>query len=285
MRAKLKWIAVYLCVLLPSMPAWCQPGVLNALDLAQGHWEMAAVRLHNYKQLPLQEELGTFLVQDPQVLAQMQVAWKQQPFYEDYCDYHYALKFYRDRQLVKTLLLNLDCGYITDGQLNYRFAPEQLVRFRAHFVRVPWSHIRFTDLKLMRKAIDKIAAQPNYYFYSETTPYHYDGCFVLKTTRHTWDEKLDSIQDVLRAHIAHYAGRNDFYIQSKLLFADDAGRISYRHDVYCNKGLAARYLAQDERNLVCGWQSHFELVGEAQPSLGLVVVGINEAGYKQLMRP
>lgn len=276
-------ILLFLCYGLQAKPDLQEP-VLGFMKLDEGEWEMAAVSLHNYNPLPVQRLLGTFFIRNEEVLAQMQQKWQLTPLYDDNCDYHYALKFYKDHQLVKTLMLNLHCQYVSDGMFSYTLDPQLLLTYQEHFQKVPWSYISFKDLRLLRRAMRKIEEHPDYYFYHDVEPYRYDGRFVVRTTGHSWDTDIDSVRAELAERISGITGSDHFYIISQVLFVDDSSRFTYRHDVYCSEELGKRYATREPKNLVNGWRHHFDLIYDQEKSITLVVVGINKLRYLQLMK-
>jgi hypothetical protein len=257
--------------------------LLRDLPLDEGVWEVAVVSLHNYNPSPLQLELGTFLIRNTQVLRQMQASWQGRPFFEDHCEHHYAIKFYQNRTLRKTLLLNLSCLYITEGMFSYTFDPQLLLRHRAHFERVPWSNITYTDISRLRLAIQRLEQQQQFYFYHDVKPYQYDGYFVLKTTGHRPEANRDSLVRVLADYIAWHADSRDFHIVPHYLYVDERDRVAYKYEVYCNEALASKYLAKESRNVVAYWRSHLAWIDQEHRALTLTVVGINERRYHQVM--
>ncbi|MBX3102005.1 MAG: hypothetical protein KF690_05815 [Bacteroidetes bacterium] len=276
------WGLLWLAALCSPGPLFAEP-LLADLELEEGVWELAVVSLHNYNASPLQEEYGTFLVRNTHALRQMKQSWQGHPFFEDNCDYHYALKFYQNRKLRKTLLLNLNCQYITEGMFSYTFDPQLLFRFRAYFERVPWSNINYSDIRKLRTAIQRLENQQQFYFYHDVKPYQYDGCFVLKTTGHKPDADRDSLVRVLADYIAWHAESRDFHIVPHLLYLDDRDRLAIRYEVYCNEDLARKYLGREQRNVVAWWRSHLEWIDQENKTLTLTVVGISQKRYNQVM--
>ncbi|MCI4669164.1 MAG: hypothetical protein MRZ79_13595, partial [Bacteroidia bacterium] len=81
--------------------------VLEGLNFQDGNWAIIGVPLHNYKSLPIQEELGTFITKDKSFMQRLQDAWDFPLTLSNDCDHHYALKIYNNGKLMRTLEMNL----------------------------------------------------------------------------------------------------------------------------------------------------------------------------------
>ena len=78
----------------------------------------------------------------------MKKQWNVVPFYQDNCEYHYVLKFYNGKKLIKTLKVNLFCNYVTEDVFSYTFDPIWLTQRRSLYQNVNWSKFSFSDLPL-----------------------------------------------------------------------------------------------------------------------------------------
>lgn len=257
--------------------------LLADLDLSKGNWEMVGVKLYNYKMTPIQEELGTFVLQNPNALKKMQAKWDFAPCFEDYCDYHYALKFYRNKQLVKTLKVNLVCGYITEGLLSYKFDPALFTEHKSHYGRLPWSRIHFSDMERLRTALKKLQATPEVYMYQDVKPFAYDGYFVLGIDGLKWSVNRDSIMKVVGQKVEKLTGSNNFYIEPLLFFMNEKFELSFRFNIYCDEKFANKYIKGDPKNVTAEWRSHFEYLDDDDKTIMLVVIGVNQEKYNRIV--
>lgn len=256
--------------------------ILDAFDFTDGaEWEFVAVSLYNYAPVEQNVAYKTFVVRDTALFQEMQQTWDFPLMFDDVCDYHYALKIYRNRQLVKTLLVNLRCAYLTDGSFSYSFNPvlfEQLAAKRQNLV---WSYIDFTQLPRIRKAIDKLSGQPNVYFYHDTTPYQYDGYFYYGAPDQSIRVDRDSLRAAVRVDVAATAGVSEDSVLVKLHYFSltDSETLFFRYQVYCSEAIADRYRAQKPQHVRIRWRDHFAF----ENSIQLVVVGVSERRYRYLV--
>lgn len=270
------------------------------LDLNDGaRWELVGVKLFNFKPLAIQEELGTFILRDTAVLKTVQRTWAGRPFYRDYCDYHYAIKLYRNGELVKTLRINLDCHYISVGVLSYEFDPDLLLRHRKHFQQLPWIEVTYRDPFTLRRAIAAVEAEPNAYFYHDVAPYREDGYFVLGVDSLKFDTNRDSLLQEVEKELYRRTFVQDFIVRPQIIFIDTGTLdLSFRFEVYCDEAVysayrkyATSYVSQAGKfRTTAHWRSHFvtwrfEPGGNAKEEAAdvkLVIVGLNRAGYERL---
>lgn len=253
--------------------------LLADLNLGRGTWEMVAVSLHNHNIVDLQNQLGTFVLDNPEVLTDMQRDWAFRPMYEDYCDYHYILKFYQDKRLVKSLKVNLHCNYITDGVLSYHFAPEALTKHKAHFRRVSWAMRKYTDLAKLREAVDKLEQLPDVYFYQDVRPYRYDGYFTMKSDNLPWNVDRDSLIRATEGQLRAATGSNDFFVHPYIYYMVGEREISFRFQVFTSRQTGERY-ARHGQHLVTEWRPHLKTPGDF---VLLTMVGISQRRYNQVV--
>lgn len=250
--------------------------MLADLDFTTGRWEMVGVTLHNYKLLPIQEEIGTFVMASKEIMKEMQQTWRFPQIFDDFCDFHYALKFYRDGKLVKTLRLNLDCNYISIGGISYRFDKQLFLKYRYAYKRVSWSRINFKNLVILREAVKRIEAMPNTYMYFDVRPYDFDGYFTIGANGFAWNVDRDSVKNAFIAKIQHITGSNQFYLIPGVYYMKDKD-LCLRYEVYCNKDVAMRYRQKD---MITDWQAHQQYSETVQ----IIVVGISRKDYQTIMK-
>ncbi|MDX1908058.1 MAG: hypothetical protein SF053_13565 [Bacteroidia bacterium] len=248
--------------------------ILEGLDFSRGTWSLIGVPLHNYKMLPIQEEMGCFITRDLSLLQQLQRDWNFEQTFEDKCDYHYALKFYQNGELVRTLNLNLYCGYISLDGLSYEFVPEEFGRFRTYAQVIPWSRINFADLTLLKRAVSILDRNQDVYWYEDIQPFMYPGYFMLSVDYLPWDANLDSIYAVTASRIRMETGRSDFYLK-QYLYEIDGDYLSVRYRVNCDESLARNM--EDAPYLK--WRSHLH----NRDSVSILAIGIDEDRYRVLM--
>jgi hypothetical protein len=249
--------------------------LLQELSFERGDWAMVAVPLHNYHLLPVQQELGTFITRDKSFLRDLQDRWDFESTYDDDCDYHYALKFYQGKNLVKTLMINLYCGYITMDGLSYEFNPDEFQLFKKHAKSVAWSRISFANMDILKEAIYTLEDAANVYWYEDVKQYQYDGFFMLNLNNLPWTTNLDSLSNAVDNAIINKTGGNEFYLQK------------YFHQIYGNK-MSVRYLVNCDEHTgqmlssyaVIPWRSHLH----SQDSVRVVAIGVDKKKYKKLMR-
>jgi hypothetical protein len=267
--------------LLLTLFAWlliCAPlqadQILSDLDFTRGNWTLVGVPVHNYRMLPVQTELGTFVCKDRDLLQDLQKDWDFGLTFDDKCDYHYSLKFYRDGELVRTLSLNLYCNYITSNGLSYQFAPEEFDRIRASARQVAWSRINFSDLDVLKKAINTLDRAGDVYWYEDVQQYQYPGFFMLSVNDLPWSADRDSLKDVVDRQLFLQLGTDDFYLQEYFHIVRD-DRLFVRYIVNSEPALAERI---DHVNVT--WRSHLH----DRDSVSILAIGIDEQRYRRLMR-
>ena len=249
--------------------------VIGDLDFDTGNWALIGVPLHNYQQLPIQEELGTFITKDRFLFERIQQEWNLDLTFDDHCDYHYSLKFYRDGELVRTLNLNLYCGYLTYDGFSYRFAPQEFERFRAHARRIAWSRISFADLGVLKRAITTLETTDEVYWYEDVGQYQYSGFFMLSINGLPWNTDLDSLYDAVEQHIVRETDRGDFYLQRYYhLIRND--QLYIRYVVNCEQTLAMALPGE----LHLDWRSHLA----NRDSVRILAIGLDRQRYCELMR-
>ena len=258
--------------------------LLDDLNFDEGEWVMIGVSLHNYHLLPVQKELGTFMLDNPIALKQIQAEWNYEEVYEDYCDYHYALKFYKDGELVRTLRANLLCNYITLNGLSYKFTEADMLKFKNWFQDEKWSRIRFKDLDLLKVAVQTLDDLPKVYWYGDTKQYNFDGSFITLMKNQKWNANRDSLEGVMSDKISQMLrGRDDFYLDTYYwLLSDDFETMSIRFKVYCDQSLFNDYqkkVGKSGNDIVIRWRNHFS----EQSFVQLVVVGLNKQDYFRAM--
>lgn len=252
--------------------------MLADLDLTTGRWEMVGVSLTNYQQVDLQDKLGTFILSDPNAIRQMQAKWDFEETFEDYCEYHYALKFYRNGDLQKTLLVNLRCNYITDQAFSYHFTEKEFVEFQRFFKPIRWSRVRFSDLDLLQKAVVQLDRMPGIYWYGDVKQYNFKGEFSVSINDLPWNANRDSVVTEITEYVQSKIGRDDFYITQKYwLLSDDFETMSLKLNIFCDE---AFYKAYNLGGVVTNWRS---LLSE-QNFVQIVVIGMSKEEYFQSMK-
>ena len=273
----MKQIVLLFAVVLISLSGHSRR-LLDDLDFTTGKWEMVGVSLTNYHEMPIQEELGTFMIRERHVLEKFQNEWDFEEKYEDYCDYHYSLKFYRNGELQKTMLVNVLCNYITANGLSFKFTEADLTKYRRYFRKVRWSRIRFSDLGLLQKSVEVLDQVPTVYWYSDYKQYNFTGEFSITINDLAWDANRDSIIDVVSADLASRMGRDDFYITTKYwLLSDDFEKMTLRLNVYCDESFYQSYV---DNNVITGWRNHFT----EQSFIQIMVIGMSRKEYYEFMR-
>lgn len=252
--------------------------LLEDLDLSTGKWELIGVSLTNYNLLPIQLDLGTFIVRESHVIDKMKAKWDFEEKFDDYCDYHYALKFYRNGELMKTVKVNLVCDYASVGGLSYEFSMENFMEFRRYYRSIRWSRIRFQDYDLLQRSVDVLDEAPNIYWYGDVQQYSFSGEFSITVDDLPWNANRDSVIAGVTQQIRESMGREDFYITTKYwLISDDLEHMTLRLNVFCHEDLYKNY-AQD--NVITRWRSHFS----EQSFIQIVVIGMSQNEYYKYMR-
>lgn len=250
--------------------------VFDELDFSSGEWVMVGVPLHNYQLLPIQQELGTFICKDIAFMKEIQQSWDFEYTNEDNCDYHYTLKFYRDKEAMRTYTLNLHCGYITVDGLSYSFDPKLFDRVKTRAKAVDWSRINFNDEKILRKAINTLDKAPDVYWYEDVKPLQYTGFFMLGVRGLSWDTDMDSLQRVTAALISNRSGQTPFYLKENFYSIDgDMMYVSYQ--VNCNEDMIKHI--QKVPSAITNWRPHVN----KGDTIRVVAIGVNETRYHKLM--
>jgi hypothetical protein len=250
--------------------------VLNGLGFDSGDWAIIGVPVHNYQALPVQRDLGTFITRDMGLMKKIQKDWDLESTFEDKCDYHYALKFYRNGELMRTVKLNLHCGYLTWDGMSYEFNPVRFEEFRTAARPIDWSRISFADLSLVKQAIHALDTDPNVYWYDDVYPYTYPGYFMLAVNNLPWNANLDSLDVAVKKNLVGEIASNNFYLK-KYFHVVRNDKLYVRYMVNCESQIANRVSPQMR---YLKWRSHLQ---EAD-SVRIVAIGINQGRYQKLMK-
>lgn len=249
--------------------------VLQDLDLADGDWVIIGIPVHNYRAVPVQKDLGTFITKDKSLMQEIQQGWDLDLTFDDKCDYHYALKFYCNDVMVRTVKLNLYCGYLTSDGLSYEFAPQRFDEFKSHADPIDWSRISFADLNLLKKAVETLGSRPDIYWYEDVMPYKYSGFFMLAVNNLPWNASIDSLDLAMQQNLEGDIKDDDFYLK-KYFHVIRGDKLYVRYMVNCDPFLAQR-VAPEQRYLP--WRSHLEQTD----SVRIVAIGLNQERYRKLM--
>ncbi|MCS7085166.1 MAG: hypothetical protein RMM53_05110 [Bacteroidia bacterium] len=262
--------------------------ILADLDFENGHWIMVGVRLYNYRPVEMQKRLGTFVLADSTVLQTLKRKWIFSPFWDDDCDYHYALKFYQGKTLRKTLKINLHCRYITDGGLSYHFDPALLEEYEKLYRRVPWTTLTFHSLDSLRRAIAVLARKEEVLFYDPPEKYLLDGYYVRALDGLAWNVNRDSLtREVRNALIGRTGipenpeGTMPFVVEPLIFFVEDDFSLSMRWKVYCNKKHAS---VQGPGYVSASWREHLHPMEHGETGLQLTVIGVDERLARTLIK-
>lgn len=247
--------------------------ILGDLDFNQGQWTMVGISTYNYHPMPIQEELGSFKLSDPNILKQIQKKWNVQPFYEDHCEYHYVLKFYQGKNLQKTLKINLFCNYITEDVFSYSFDPNWITEIRSAYQKVVWKNYRFNDLAVLRKAIQKAQTDSNTFLYHDFKPYLYDGFFIASSPHLDWNINRDSVVQAMKQKITERVGSNAFHVVPYLFYMNAEWKISFRFVVYCNEKEGKKYKSTD---VTADWRLHLAYNQAGDQDIELMVIGADD---------
>jgi len=249
--------------------------ILQDLNFDQGNWVIIGIPVHNYRAVPVQKDLGTFITKDLGLMSRIQKGWDLSPTFDDKCDYHYALKFYQNERLVKTLKLNLYCGYLTWDGLSYEFNPNQFSEFKSHAKPIDWSRISFADLGLLKQAVETLETTPNIYWYEDVQPYKYGGYFMLAVNNLPWNTNVDSLDRAVQNDLLAEINDDNFYLK-KYFHVIRGNKMFVRYMVNCDPFLANR-VAPERRYLP--WRSHLEQTD----SVRIVAIGLNQTRYQKIM--
>ena len=250
--------------------------IIGDLDFNMGDWALVGVPLHNYKKLPIQEELSTFISQDVSLMQKMQQEWDLEMTFEDKCDYHYALKFYQDKKLVRTVTLNLHCGYATYKGLSYAFNPKEFDLVKNHAKSVSWSRISFSDLQLMKQAIQKLSKTQEVYWYEDVNQYNYSGFLMFTLNKLPWNTDMDSLKLAVEDKIFAITQSKSFYLQ-KYYHLVKGDMLEIRYILNCDEPLATK-LADYDSSLLA-WRSHLH----NREKVSILAIGIDENRYWKIM--
>ena len=255
--------------------------ILQGLDLSSGEWIMVGVPLYNYNMQPLQTSLGAFHCKVRLVLQDMQNNWEFEEFYDDYCDYHYALKFYQNGDLKKSLLVNLTCQYITDGNFSYKFPKSFFTQHQSLYRKTAWSRIRYGSLDALKIAVNEINQHDDLYWYGDVKQYDFNGSFMLGYENLPWNANKDSIISALGDQLSDSLQTDKFYITTRCWYlSDDFEKMSLRLMVFCNQDLYTQYTKQKNNLALSKWRNLLS----NQNFIQVMVIGINKERYFKMMR-
>jgi len=235
----MKRIGSLILAILLSLPFLRAEKIIGDMDFSKGDWAMVGVPLHNYKKLPIQEELSTFISKDINLMKEIQKGWDLEMTFEDKCDYHYALKFYNGRELVRTITLNLYCGYATYDGLSYDFNPKEFERLKKGSSKIPWSRISFSDTDLMKKAIDLLDDTDGIYWYEDVNQYKFPGYFMLSVGEMPWSANTDSLYEAVSNRVYNLGNSKQYHLQEYYRqIVDD--KLMVRYIISCDQPLAKK---------------------------------------------
>lgn len=274
--AFMKRISSLLVLILLSSTFLHAEKIIGDLDFTKGDWAMVGVPLHNYKKLPIQEELSTFISKDISLMQEIQQGWDLEMTFDDKCDYHYALKFYNGRELVRTITLNLYCGYATYDGLSYDFNPKEFERLKTGSSKIPWSRISFSDVGLMKKAIDMLNDTEGVYWYEDVEQYKFSGSFMLTIGDMSWNTDLDSLKTAVGKRVYDLGRSREFHVQ-EYYHQIINGKLKVRYIVSCEESLAKRL--EIRSGVYLPWRSHMH----NKDKVSILAIGIDESKYWRLM--
>ncbi|MEM6261311.1 MAG: hypothetical protein AAGI38_02305 [Bacteroidota bacterium] len=251
--------------------------IFSGLNFGETGWAMVGVPIHNYKSLPIQQELGTFIVKDRNFMRQIQQSWDFPITFENKCDHHYAIKIYHNNQLVRTLKINLYCGYITFDGMAYEFNPDLFEAFRNNASSIDWSRISFVDQGLLNDAIVTLDNRTDVYWYEDVYPYTFPGYFMIGLNNLPWNTDMDSLKQVVHTAVSNQTRSNDFYLQTYFHIVK-GDNMTVRYLVNCKEELSERFPYHQQ---FLKWRSHLA----DRDSIHIVAIGIDQEKYKRIMRP
>lgn len=272
----MKRIGSLLLVILLSSPFLHAEKIIGDMDFTKGDWAMVGVPLHNYKKLPIQSELNTFISKDIGLMQEIQEGWDLDLTFENKCDYHYALKFYNGRELVRTITLNLYCGYATYEGLSYEFNPKEFEKLKRGSSQIPWSRISFSDTDLMKKAIDKLNNTEGIYWYEDVNQYKYPGYFMLSIGDLAWDFDGDSLFQAVSERVYELGSSKKYHVQ-EYYRQMNGEKMMVRYIVSCEESLAKKLETRSGAYL--RWRSHLY----NRDKVSILALGIDENRYWRLM--
>ena len=270
----LRYLFLFLLMGTSLTPVFSDP-ILANLNLQSGNWSVVGIPIHNFQMLPVQKELGTFVLEDGDFIKHIQKTWNLKMTFRDKCDYHYELKFYRNGDLKRTLKVNLVCGTLYDEGISYTFSPQMFEEVRAAAKPVDWSRITFNDLELLRKAIRVLDRTPGVYWYKDVQPYRYTGYFMIRVVGIPWKEPLDKVFDNVRNMVQERVGSDDFHMKEFLTTVSQGKRVA-KYQIYCEQPLADGYGSGQ----YIRWRPHFF----EQDSVQIVAIGVDIDRYISLMK-
>lgn len=250
--------------------------VLSDIDFSKGDWILVGVPMHNYQMLPIQKDLGTFMCKDVDFMKEIQNNWDLEFTEEDKCDYHYTLKLYNAGVLKKTLTLNLHCGYLTNEGLSYSFNPALFEKFKSVSKPVDWSRISFADEEILRKAIAKLSATKDVYWYENVKPFQYKGAFLMSFENLSWNTNLDSLYKEVDVELKKISGGDNLYLNQQY-YAVNEDIMSISYQVNCNEDVANKFEKYPAR--ITKWRQH---VAKGD-TVRVVAIGVDEARYRKIM--
>ena len=253
--------------------------LLADLNFDSGTWELVCISVYNHNPAKLQQRLGTFVIQNKRVLKEMQQTWNFGGMYDDHCDYHFVIKLYRDKALMKTLRANVVCNYISEGVFSYEFNPELLLAHETHHQKLPWSLVRYKSLQNLRQALPFLEEAPQVYIYQDIQPYLHDGYFIASSPDMPWNVNRDSVLQSLKRDLQTKLGHDRIYVVPYIFFMDDKERISLRFIVYCSEADARKW---GTRNVQASWRSHTDF-RDPDDLLELVVIGVDDKNYFKIV--
>lgn len=251
--------------------------VLGDFDFSDGNWALIGVPVHNYQNLPVQNELGTFVTEDPALLNTLQRRWDFEMTFDDKCDYHYSLKLYRDGELKETLMLNLHCGYITLDGFSYSFPAREFDLIKDQARSIPWSRIRFEDPETLKKAITTLDQTEDVFWYEDVQQYMFPGSFMISVNNLHWNTDRDSLHAVVSQYLFDLSSSDDFYLQEYYYLITD-GNMVVKYIVNCSESLASQLA--EESSAYFRWKSHFQ---DKDGTISILAIGVDQDRYQDLM--
>ncbi|MEO0896942.1 MAG: hypothetical protein AAFY71_11120 [Bacteroidota bacterium] len=250
--------------------------IFEGLDFNQGIWAMIGVPIHNYVAKPIQEELGTFITKDLGFMKSLKQDWDFPITFDDDCDHHYALKVYKNGQLVRTIEMNLHCGYITIDNLSYTFNPKEFNRFKRHSKAIPWSRITFKDMNTLQNAIRVLEKNDDIFWYEDVSQYKYSGFFMLNINNLAWNTNTDSLMAKIRSKVEEKTRRTDFYVREYFRYTEGE-TMDIRYLINCDSEMARRLVKYQ----YLPWRAHLP---NKNSEIHILALGIGEDEYRRLMR-
>lgn len=261
-----------------TLPTLHAEAVMGDFDFSEGNWALIGVPVHNYQLLPVQTELGTFVTEDRELLKTLQRRWHFDMTFDDKCDYHYALKLYRDGELMTTYKLNLHCGYITYDGFSYTFPIGEFDLLRDQSRRIPWSRIRFDDPETLKRAIRRLETSEDVYWYDDVEQYMFPGYFMISVNNLPWNADRDSVHREISQYIFELTHSDQFYLKEYYYLVQD-GNMYIRYLINCDEQLARMF--GEQHSAFFRWRSHFQ---EANGTVSILALGVDESRFRYLMR-